>query len=143
GRTPKERLVVPVAARVKTDVPADRAHVPKLRRAYDLRGFGQRRRSLSNPGVLGDRGERRPGADVEMTVALDARGVTNPRERDEQLGRELPPFHVGEEVGAARDEHHPERRGPAAPIERTGAVLGEQLRRLSVRARLEQTESGQ
>src|SRR5205823_12783421 len=85
GRAPKKRLVVPVAAGVKTDVPADRAHVPKLRRAYDLRGFGQRRRSLANPGVLGDRGERRAGADVEMTVALDARGVTNPRERDEQL----------------------------------------------------------
>ena len=78
-----------------------------------------------------------------MTVALDARGVTNPRERDEQLGRELPPFHVGKEVGAARDEHHPERRGPAAPIERAGAILREELRRLAVRPRLEQTESRQ
>src|SRR5205814_7738340 len=33
GGAPEEGLVVPIAARVEADVPADRAHVPELRRA--------------------------------------------------------------------------------------------------------------
>jgi hypothetical protein len=75
-----------------------------------------------------------------MAVPLDARGIAHARQRDQHLGRELPPFHVRKEIGAPRDEHHAEGRRAMASIELAGAVLGEQLRCLAVGTRLDETE---
>src|SRR5207253_9829816 len=124
GRAPEERLVVPVAARVEADVPADGAHVAKLRSAHELRGLGEGRKLVTNTRVARDGREGRAGADVEVAVLLYAGGVAHAAERDEQPGRELSPFHVRAEIGTARDEHHAQGRRAIAPIDRARTVPG-------------------
>src|SRR2546427_3221246 len=134
GSPPEERLVVPVAPRVEADVPADRAHVAELRSAHDLGRLGERRVSLADAGIPGERRQRGSRADHELTVLLDAGRVPDVRQRHEDLRRELAALHVGEEIRPTGHQHHAERGRTARAVELAGTVIVEELRRLTVSA---------
>ena len=98
-------LVVVVAARVQAQVAAQRAHVAQMRR-------GHLRRRLPQPAVVfahraraDDFGQREPGAQREAGSVRDLLQSLDPAQRDQRRRRLLAPLHVGQQVGAAGDQH--------------------------------------
>ena len=105
GLSPGERLVIPKAARVQTDIAADRTHIAQDRRCHRRHRLAQYGITASNELRILDRAERHQRTDLGAVSrnGTDTPQFFNATDVEEILRRKQPLLHRWQQVGPAGD----------------------------------------
>src|SRR5260370_18524240 len=99
-------LIVIIAARIQTDVSAERRHVSNLRSGHQRSRLRQRRQPIPKTRISSYFRESEACTDLQTGIAqlnfAQPLNVTQAHQRPRNL---LPPFHVRQQVRAAREGH--------------------------------------
>src|SRR5437763_1466904 len=129
GLPPPFALIVKDAARVETQIAADRPHIAMRGAGDDLCGLGQHGIVLGNTGMGGNLGERHRSADLQsLGIRLDEAQLRDHSQVDEHRRRDNTAPDIDDEIGAAADRDAAGMGGPGG--ERFSETLRTQQREL-------------